>query len=227
MALNTIPAVSTDATKIPLSTVTAKGDLIAATASGTVSNLAVGTNGQVLTAASGQTTGLQWATPVSGSMTLLSTTTLSGASTTISSISGSYSKLYISILGVNNASNFAFSISPNGSTTITSNIMNIGISTAAQYSVIGGNLVLSSTTAIGYLCAANNSTNSTSLFIDNYSTSNAVKPFTVYSSFQSGSSLIGYSNAGGINTTSAITSLVFSASAGTFSAGTVLLYGVN
>ena len=48
---------------VPLSTVTAKGDLIAATASGAVSNLAVGTNGQVLTAASGQTTGLQWATP--------------------------------------------------------------------------------------------------------------------------------------------------------------------
>lgn len=41
--------------------VDAKGDLIAATAADTVARLAVGTNGSVLTAASGQTTGLSWA----------------------------------------------------------------------------------------------------------------------------------------------------------------------
>ncbi len=43
--------------------VDAKGDIIAATAADTVARLAVGTNGQVLTAASGETTGLQWTTP--------------------------------------------------------------------------------------------------------------------------------------------------------------------
>lgn len=41
----------------------AKGDLLVGTADNVVTNLAVGTNGQVLTAASGQTSGLQWATP--------------------------------------------------------------------------------------------------------------------------------------------------------------------
>lgn len=46
--------------------VDAKGDIIAATAADTVARLAVGTNGQVLTAASGQSTGLQWATPAAG-----------------------------------------------------------------------------------------------------------------------------------------------------------------
>ena len=39
---------------------TAKGDIAAATASGTVSRLAVGSDGQALKAASGQTTGLLW-----------------------------------------------------------------------------------------------------------------------------------------------------------------------
>lgn len=46
--------------------VDAKGDLIAGTAADTVARLAVGTDGQVLTAASAQSTGLLWATPTTG-----------------------------------------------------------------------------------------------------------------------------------------------------------------
>lgn len=46
--------------------VDAKGDLIVATAADTVTRLGVGTDGQVLTAASGQATGLEWATPSGG-----------------------------------------------------------------------------------------------------------------------------------------------------------------
>lgn len=41
----------------------AKGDIIAATADDTPARLAVGSNGQVLTADSGQSTGLTWSTP--------------------------------------------------------------------------------------------------------------------------------------------------------------------
>jgi hypothetical protein len=51
---------------VPKSTVTTKGDLIAATASGTVSRLGVGSNGQVLTADSSAATGLAWGSSSGG-----------------------------------------------------------------------------------------------------------------------------------------------------------------
>jgi hypothetical protein len=52
---------SLPSTAISNTVVDAKGDIIAATAADTVAKLTVGSNGQVLTAASGQGTGLQWA----------------------------------------------------------------------------------------------------------------------------------------------------------------------
>jgi len=55
-----------DATGIPATIFDAKGDIIAATAADTASRLAVGTNGQVLTADSTAATGLKWATPAGG-----------------------------------------------------------------------------------------------------------------------------------------------------------------
>ncbi len=56
-----------DATGIPATIFDAKGDIIAATAADTASRLAVGTNGQVLTADSTAATGIKWATPAGGS----------------------------------------------------------------------------------------------------------------------------------------------------------------
>jgi hypothetical protein len=77
----------------------AKADLLTATAADTPARLAVGADGTVLTAASGEATGLQWAAPAAGGMTLLSTTTLTGSSVTISSINQSYINLYVQITG--------------------------------------------------------------------------------------------------------------------------------
>lgn len=51
---------------IPATIFDAKGDLIAATAADTAARLPVGTNGQILTAASGEATGLEWATSAAG-----------------------------------------------------------------------------------------------------------------------------------------------------------------
>ena len=75
----------------------AKGDLVAGSATNDAAVLGVGANGTVLTAASGEATGLQWATPSSGGMTLISTTTLTGSSITLSSIPQTYNNLQLVI----------------------------------------------------------------------------------------------------------------------------------
>jgi hypothetical protein len=62
--------------------VDAKGDLIGATAADTPARLAVGTNGQILTADSTAATGLAWATPSASAsgLTKITATTFSGVS---------------------------------------------------------------------------------------------------------------------------------------------------
>lgn len=77
-------------------TITASGDIIVGTGSGTYDNLPIGTTGQVLTA---DTTvspyKVKWATATAGSLTQLASGSLSGAGVTISSISGSYTHLQL------------------------------------------------------------------------------------------------------------------------------------
>jgi hypothetical protein len=76
--------------------VDAKGDLIAATAADTVARLAVGTNGQVLTADSTAATGLAWASAgASGGFTELGSGTLATTGTTLSTINQGYKDLVL------------------------------------------------------------------------------------------------------------------------------------
>jgi hypothetical protein len=77
--------------------VDAKGDIIAATAADTVARLAVGANGTVLTAASGQATGLEWALPASGGMTSIASGSIAASATgiDITSIPATYNELVL------------------------------------------------------------------------------------------------------------------------------------
>ncbi len=84
--------------------VDAKGDIIAATAADTVSRLAVGSNDQVLTADSSTATGLKWATPVSGSMTVIASGSLATSGVTISSIPSTYKDLLFIVRGFTSTS---------------------------------------------------------------------------------------------------------------------------
>jgi hypothetical protein len=80
---------------------TAKGTLLSATAASTPGVLGVGTNGQVLTAASGQATGLQWATPSAGALALVKRSTFSNVantSTTFDNVFTATYKAYIVVI---------------------------------------------------------------------------------------------------------------------------------
>ena len=208
----------------PLVILDAKGDLISATAADTPARLAVGTNNQVLTADSSTSTGLKWATPAAGGMTLLSTTTLSGSSVTISSIDQTYKNLYIEIANTTNTvGSYYPSFNPNGSTNIGDYI----------------NIINQNASFITYTPLANqynmcyNQRNQTSsdnywnFMIYDYASTTKKKLFTSsgFQIYSTSSKELTYSS-GLWNTTSAITSVNI-ATGNSYNGGTVLIYGVK
>ena len=211
-----------DSNAIQNAIVDAKGDLIGATAADTPARLAVGTNGQLLTADSTAATGLAWTTVSSGGMTLLSTTTLSGSSTvSITGISTSYTDLVVDWYGVTNASNTDASINPNGNAAITDIIR--GGATLQQLN--DGQLRINNNVA-GPLSSDSN--NAVRMIIANYAaTTSGGKPFDLYGGYIGSDSSKQIMQAKGrIKTTSAITQLDFVAGSN-WTAGTVKIYGVK
>jgi hypothetical protein len=214
---------ATDASGIPATIFDAKGDLIAASAADTAARLASsGVNGDVLTVDTSTSTGLKWAAPAAGGMTVISTTTLSGSSVTLNSIPATYNTLYLVIRGYNPSTDATLSLRLNGdtntryqeTTTNTSNDNSFGgnfyqLSDWQDSSVVTG---LITVTIPDY---ANTSTwkfiLSDALTVNDLTTTkfNWVHKYGFY------------------NQTGAISSIVLYPASGTFDGGTAILYGVK
>ena len=211
---------NTVASSIQKTLTTTTGDVIYASGANTPARLGIGSTGQVLTVTGGVPT---WATATSGSLTLLSTTTLSGATTTVSGISGSYTNLLVVVNGITNPStNYTLRIAPNGVTNIVSAT---GIQQTSVLSTTNGQILPTFSQNITNTPADNG----LAIIIYRYASSITNKPFTGSMGFNeaTGGTNVASVISGAIRTTSAISSLVFTPSGGTFSAGTVLVYGVN
>jgi hypothetical protein len=158
----------------------------------------------------------------SGGMTLLSTTSLSGATTTISGISGAYNELYVLVYGMTNATNSQeFFCNVNS---VTTGVYYEGLRIGAVTSKLNTNISFG---AGGDLLRTGGN-NAALVRIQNYASTANYKPMQFSSVYvDNASATRGATGSGGIATNSAITSLQFDAQGGDFTAGTVLIYGVK
>jgi hypothetical protein len=203
-------------TAINPSTVTTKGDILAATGSGTIVRQGVGTNGQVLTADSAEADGIKWATPSSGAITKISTTTVSGSTVTISSIPTTYTRLYLTLDGIFTSAGggYDFKMTFNGDSSAIYRYGTVFDST----SIVVSSQQSPSGTSGNYLRGVIEIVNANQLSprIGYYSNavSNANGQAEINRSFMYNSSA------------AAITSITFTMQTVTFSGGTITLYGI-
>jgi hypothetical protein len=222
-----VPAWTTTADVTPLTT---KGDVFTFT---TVdARLGVGANGTVLTADSAEATGLKWAAAAGGSMTLLSTTSLTGSSVTLSSISQSYRDLRIEIKDLTfDTNNMEMLIRFNSDTGSNYDFLGLVSQVGISTNYTSGTLTsLNMTQTFGMQSTSVDASFQVDLY--DYKNTTAIRLGRSLASFQKGYSTAGdrilygsnhyYKNVG-----TAISSLTFSMTSGNFSSGTVTLYGVN
>ena len=210
------------------SPLTTKGDLYTRTSSADA-RLPIGANGTTLVADSAEATGLKWQAPASGGgMTLLSTTTLSGTSTTISSIDQTYKHLLIVVRGIYCSASIDGIIRLNGDSgnnysSIDNWAANTGGGNPYTRGSVGGN-------SIQYFAAGttNDFDNDGYIRLNIYRYAETEYKLIEYIAAGYTSSW-GYTNTfAAYNSTTAISSITFGTGAATtFSGGTVYIYGVK
>jgi hypothetical protein len=217
---------SVDTTTKALNPSTTLGDIeYRSSTANTNTRLGIGSTGNVLTVTGGVPT---WAAPAAGGgLTLLSTTTLSGASTLISSISGSYKQLFIHFYDVYTAAGDTFYLRLNDDSTSKHDYA-VLLGSATYYSVLDDQvdtIILSDTT---------NQTDAWSMGhgvieIANYTDTTVAKTVTFQTRNKLGTAAGNRRFTEGIGNyrgTSAISSMRF-LTGSTFSGGTVKIWGVN
>jgi len=162
----------------------------------------------------------------SGGMTLLQTLTCSGASVTSSTLSTDYTNLYIVGNGISASTNVAVFFRLNGDTGSNYNYSNAIMSGA------GNPANDSTTTTAGNFgnCGTGTAFNTVFTFemnVPRYN-STAYKAIQIQSRASSGGQIENYiSSRHNWNNTAAITTLTFGVSSGTFSTGSIYIYGVK
>ena len=211
---------SVDTTTKALNPSTTLGDIeYRSSTANTNTRLGIGTSGQYLTVSGGVPA---WGAISAGGMTLISTTTLSGASTTLSSIPQTYNSLYLVITGLTcNTSDGILRCLPNG----VDNLSNYNTLVAGAVSSRSNTTIRITDTQY----SRTDANNAWALSFNNYTSTASFKPFDFYG-FYVETGLANYSNAGfgAYRSNTAITSLEFdNFGFGTFASGTILLYGVK
>jgi hypothetical protein len=217
-----------DSNAIQNAIVDAKGDLIAATAADTPARLAIGTNGQILTADSAESTGMKWATPASsGGMTLISTTSMTSSSTVTVSIPSGYTNLMVEVIDWYINGNDAIYFRLNGATG--AQYRNVGVTyqgSVAPYfyaeTYTDGKVSLMNSACTQ---AQNNQTSLINLY--NISDTNTVKIYNYGSRFNNtNGQSFAYGN-GAYTLAEALTSISIIAGAGSYQAGTIKVWGIK
>ena len=158
-----------------------------------------------------------------GGMTLLSTTTLTGATTAVTNIDQTYNTLFITVEKWYGSSNAYLRGYMNADTTSANYISQyqrhrVGTTTQAQE----GTYELT-----GWVEGTSQQDNLQAITIPNYAGS-SMKTWHSYGYMDTDNGAKGvYYGAGSYFSTTAISSITFAPSAGTFSAGTVKIYGVK
>jgi hypothetical protein len=201
----------------------AKGDLVAGSATNDAAVLGVGANDTVLTADSTQTTGLKWATPSAGGMTLLSTTSLTGASVTLSSIPQTYTDLRIIIKNYRPATDGrGIEMYFNGDTA--TNYTSRFVEEASNFGMNRGSL------SVGMYNDDTTGTGFSNFTLYDYANTGTVKISQLYALGNNQTTAGNFNLNMGLgiyNQTSAISSITLFPFTGNFTAGTALLYGVK
>lgn len=214
---------SVDTTTKALNPSTTLGDVeYRSSTANTNTRLGIGTTGQVLTVSGGVPA---WATPASGAYTLLSTTTLSGTSTTISTINQTYKHLYLVGVGISTSANTDNYFRLNSDTA--GNYYN-ALSQASQGTVSGATTTGATRAVFG---ASPSNSNPYQFFfeisIPRYSLTEA---HCVYyrSHGLYGSTRYSFTGSTAYDSTTAISDFtILTDAAQTYSTGTIYTYGVN